>query len=327
MTPLETYLKAVREIRSSGEAVPETSYYGAFETLVNDIGETLQPRVRCVINIRNRGAGIPDGGFFTADQLTKSLPDHSQPGWGGQVPVRGVLELKSAKEDVGEIVKLPQVMGYLYKYSQVLISNFRQFLLVGRDSAGNAVKLEPYTLAETDSAFLEAMTHPQKAKAIHEKRLTEYLKRVMLSAAELRLPENLAWLLASYARDALERIHDADISDLKDIREKLQAFLGISFGGEQGEHFFRSTLIQTIFYGVFAAWVLWSREKQAARVSMTDRFDWRVTGFKLQVPVLKKLFGLVATGSNLEAFKLTEILNWAGGALNRVNRDDFFQNF
>lgn len=185
MTPLETYLKAVREIRFSGEAVPETSYYGAFESLVNAIGETLSPRVRCIINIRNRGAGIPDGGFFTADQFTETLTDHSQPGWGGQVPARGVLELKSAKQEMGEIFELPQVMGYLDKYSQVLISNFRQFLLVGRDAAGNPVKLEAYNLAESDSAFLDAMTHPQKTKGIHDKRLAEYLKRVMLSAAEL----------------------------------------------------------------------------------------------------------------------------------------------
>jgi len=134
-------------------------------------------------------------------------------------------------------------------------------------------------------------------------------------------------LMASYARDALERIHDADMSDLKDIREKLQAFLGISFGGDQGEHFFRSTLVQTIFYGVFAAWVLWSRAKQGVQVSVTDRFDWRVSAFQLRVPVLKKLFELIATGSNLEALNLIQILNWAGDALNRVNRDDFFQHF
>jgi len=31
MTPVEAYLTALREIRSSGEAVDETSYYGAKE--------------------------------------------------------------------------------------------------------------------------------------------------------------------------------------------------------------------------------------------------------------------------------------------------------
>ena len=34
---------------------------------------------------------------------------------------------------------------------------------------------------------------------------------------------------------------------------------GVHFEGEKGEHFFHSTLVQTLFYGVFSAWVLWSR--------------------------------------------------------------------
>ncbi len=38
MTPLEAYLTSLREIRSSGEAVDETSYYGALETFFNEIG-------------------------------------------------------------------------------------------------------------------------------------------------------------------------------------------------------------------------------------------------------------------------------------------------
>jgi hypothetical protein len=28
-------------------------------------------KVRCIINLKNRGAGIPDGGFFTQDQFQK----------------------------------------------------------------------------------------------------------------------------------------------------------------------------------------------------------------------------------------------------------------
>ncbi len=33
MTPLEAYLSALRETRSSGAGVDETSYYGQLETL------------------------------------------------------------------------------------------------------------------------------------------------------------------------------------------------------------------------------------------------------------------------------------------------------
>jgi len=58
MIPLETYLKDLSEIRSSGAAVKETSYYGPLATLLNEIGKTLKPKVKCIINLQNVGAGL-----------------------------------------------------------------------------------------------------------------------------------------------------------------------------------------------------------------------------------------------------------------------------
>ena len=40
----------------------------------------------------------------------------------------------------------------------------------------------------------------------------------------------------------------------------MEQVLGIHFGESKGEHFFRSTLVQTLFYGVFSAWVLWCKK-------------------------------------------------------------------
>ena len=75
MNFVEEYLKEMHEIRASGNAVKETSYYPAISNLLNSIGKTLKPRVRCVINIKNRGAGIPDGGLFSADQIQRRAAD------------------------------------------------------------------------------------------------------------------------------------------------------------------------------------------------------------------------------------------------------------
>ncbi|HEX7430704.1 MAG TPA: hypothetical protein VF293_00805, partial [Candidatus Limnocylindrales bacterium] len=69
MHPAEEYLRSLREIHASRAGVPETSYYGSLEALLNWAGALLNPRVRCVINVRNQGAGLPDGGFFTRQQL------------------------------------------------------------------------------------------------------------------------------------------------------------------------------------------------------------------------------------------------------------------
>jgi hypothetical protein len=49
--PLETYLKELSEIRASGAGVKETSYYGPLDNLLNEIGKTLKPKVKCIINL------------------------------------------------------------------------------------------------------------------------------------------------------------------------------------------------------------------------------------------------------------------------------------
>ena len=89
MDALEAYFSELSANRLAG-AVPETSGYGALATLLNEVGHKLKPKVRCVINPANRGAGIPDGGLFVASQFqkgtTEPLPD--------QLPARGALEVK-----------------------------------------------------------------------------------------------------------------------------------------------------------------------------------------------------------------------------------------
>jgi hypothetical protein len=76
----------------SGSGVKETSYYGTLANLFNEVGKTLKPRVRCIINIANKGAGLPDGGFFTPDQFQKRAKGELIE---GQLPSRRCIEVKS----------------------------------------------------------------------------------------------------------------------------------------------------------------------------------------------------------------------------------------
>ncbi len=46
MNLVETYLRELRDIRSTGAAARETSYYAALANLLNDVGKGLKPRVR-----------------------------------------------------------------------------------------------------------------------------------------------------------------------------------------------------------------------------------------------------------------------------------------
>lgn len=92
MNALETYLSDLYEIRSSGGAVKETSGYPALSVLLNEIGKTLKPRVRCVINLQNQGAGLPDGGLYSAEQYQKRGKNEPLE---GQLPARGCIEVKA----------------------------------------------------------------------------------------------------------------------------------------------------------------------------------------------------------------------------------------
>ena len=86
-----------------------------------------------------------------------------------------------------------------------------------------------------------------------------------------------------------------DLPALAAVRTALEEALGMKFEAEKGEHFFRSTLVQTLFYGVFSAWVLWHKEKPQRK----DDFDWKSAAWTLHVPMIKALFEQVATPTKL----------------------------
>jgi len=80
--------------RASGAGVKETSYYGPLALFLNEIGKTLKPKVKCIINLQNVGAGLPDDGFFIQEQFQKFADASLLP---GQTPAIRVLEVKPTK--------------------------------------------------------------------------------------------------------------------------------------------------------------------------------------------------------------------------------------
>jgi hypothetical protein len=327
MNPLETYFRELGAIRSSGAATDETSYYIPFANLLNEIGKTLKPKVHCIMNLKNQGAGMPDGGLFTAEQVRKTSGVESI---AGQLPARGVIEAKPTSDNTWLTADSQQVSKYWKRYRQVLVTNYRDFVFVGQDSDDKPVKLESYQLAKSDKEFWDLASQPRKFADKHGERFIEYLKRIMLLAAPLSEPKDVAWFLASYARDAKARIESGDMPALTSIRAALEESLGLKFVGtksdpHKGDHFFRSTLVQTLFYGIFSAWVLWS--KQQSPSGKKKPFDWRMTAYYLRVPILRKLFHEIAEPGQLDALNLSEVLEWTTSALNRVDRSTFFEKF
>src|SRR5665647_365854 len=237
MNPAEAYLTELRNIRASGAAVPETSGYGALANLLNEVGAKLKPKVRCLINLQNAGAGIPDGGLFTASQFPKSGAEPLS----GQLPSRGAIEAKPVGDDARVVAESEQVRRYLEKYRQVLVTTYREFVLVGFNADGEAASLESFSLAAAEQEFWALAAHPGSDAARQAgERLTDFLRRVLLRQAQIAAPKDLAWLLASYAREARARAEERDLPNWVSTRKALEEALGMSFSGEKGEHFFEA---------------------------------------------------------------------------------------
>jgi hypothetical protein len=343
MTPkanvLETYLTEIAHTRATGAGVEETSYYGALANALNEIGRGLRPKVQCVLQLANHGAGLPDGGLFTAEQCR--TPDLTKPLL-GQVPARGVIEVKGPGFDLDKLIQSKQISDYWAAYRLVLATNLRAWALVGEGPDGKPKVLERFVLAEDETSFWRLAEHPRTAQEKLGAPFAEYLRQVQLHNAPLAAPRDVAAILASYARTALSRVENADTPALTSLRTALSEALGLRFEGEKGEHFFRSTLVQTLFYGLFAAWVLWSRsgrrgadapfpqqirDSASPLGSRPDRFDWHAAGWSLRLPVIRVLFEQVATPSKLGPLGLVEVLDWAAAALGRVDEEAFFKSF
>ena len=328
---VETYFADLQRVRASGGATGERSSYGPLVTLLTAVGSTLKPKVFCVGELADQGAGHPDFGLYAAKQVQRGQPKQ------GQTPERGVVEVKGVDDDAFLTAAGEQVSRYWTRYRLVLVTNTRDFVLVGEDANGKPAKRETFRLAESAEEFARGLETPRVFARKVGAGLGEYLSRALAHRATLTEPKDVAWLLASYARDALHRVEAAGAApSLNAVRTALEEALGIRFEGERGARFFRSTLVQTLFYGVFSAWVLWARSGSPngapnippgnAGVSPAS-FNWREAVWHLRAPVLRALFQQISDPGRLQPLGLVEVLDWTAAALDRVDRAAFFTRF
>lgn len=319
--PVADYLHELYLV--SGVSVPETSGYPALSKLLNAVGETLKPKISAVIHPANNGAGIPDGGLFSQKELKKHGPD--SPGLFGTVkPERGVIEVKALDKDLSAFESSPQVRGYLEHYGQIMLTNYRAFALWSWRE-GRAVPGERFIIAPNETEFwAKVHTISKDPKHPEHERLWQFLRRALLSTARIATPQDLAAHLASYAREARARIEIAPMGTVEPVKKALTDALGVHFEGEKGLHFFQSTLIQTLFYGIFSAWVLWHESHPKSG----DRFLWRLAAQNLGLPILRTLFVQLASDpKKIRALNLEEVLDWTEDCLARVDRHSFFARY
>lgn len=207
-----------------------------------------------------------------------------------------------------------QIGRYLARTGLVLISNTREIGMVlcspGIDR-GSLDRVPPAQRHLVATCPLWRGT---------ESELSRLLSHALLDCAPIGDPATLARVLALQARAAKADL-PADLRGVDILLEDYRDALGLSFNldDDEGREFFRSTLIQTAFYGLFAAWALWQRDGDAAD------FSWDRINRYLRIPFLAGLFHEFRNPTRLRALNLEQHLDRATDTLNRVDLSIFRQ--
>ena len=310
---LKVYLEEVRLTGSAG--VAETSYYGAIKRLFDTVGAELKPKVTYILHPKSGQSMIPDGGLYLTSKKT-AVDSNS-------IPDRGAVEVKPVTEDVEKVAVSEQGQKYLRHYGHLLVTNLRHFALY-RHGLHGPEKLDEIILAKSGREFEEILRRPADAEAAYGAPFREFIHRCCLTGVPLKTPQAVAGFLASYAREALRRAESApDNPALDGVRQALEEALGITFDDAKGRHFFLSTMVQTLFYGLFSGWVLWQADARNNGKSFTrgDAIDY------LRVPMVDMLFQNLVGPKALEPLGLRELLDRAVDVFNRIETGPFFASF
>ena len=195
---VEEYSAELGRMHTSGGATGERLSYGPLHGLLSAAGAELKPKVHCVQEAAGQGAGNPDFALCAARQMQKGRARE------GQLPERGAVEVKPLDDDAWLTASGKQVTRYWGRYRLVLVTNTRDFVLVGDDSTGRPAKLETFRLTESADEFWRKVGKLRSFARELGPRFGEYLVRALSHRAALTEPKDLAWLLASYARDGLD---------------------------------------------------------------------------------------------------------------------------
>ncbi|MGD1061722.1 MAG: type ISP restriction/modification enzyme [Terracidiphilus sp.] len=313
----QAYADEVRRLAVSATTT-EPSYYPAIKTLFSKMlaGENLPFEVRASTS-ESRVAG-------GHDQPDIALYD----GNGDFMVVCG--EVKLPTQEIKDLAfseeRNDQIGRYLAQTGVVLISNVRGFgLLTIRRGSLRGITIPPadrvlehaVELWPSSSAMEQGRRIPQGA--IEE--LYLLLETGVTRYAPIAEPESLAKILARQAKRAKAQLPSQFTQAVKGLSDDFGKALGVTFEGKEGEEFFRSSLIQTVFYGLFAGWTLWLRS------GSKDPFQWENLSEHLQIPFLAELYYEFQHPRRIQELGLRPHLDLATETLHRVDTDAFFRRF
>ena len=296
----------------------EPSFYPAIKALLTEIlgARGLRFDVRVNTSEKREGGGT-------------DMPDVAIYDGSGQFPiVCGEVKLPDVEiaAMAASVAQGDQVGRYLAKSHVLLITNVRAFGLLtiapGWKGAGPVPptqrRLEQIvSLWPSESELREGQVADPSALV----ELGNLVETALTRYASITEPETLARILAWQARQAKADLPARFGEAVRNLLDDFGRALGVTFEGEDGEEFFRSSLIQTAYYGLFAGWVLWRR------AGAKGTFRWEELSDYLKIPFLGQLFHEFRHPARIRELRLAKHLDLATEVLGRVVPDAFFARF
>src|SRR4051812_19595642 len=314
---LVQYAQEVAALAGS-TSTSEATFYPALRTLLSD----LLREARLSFEVRTNTSEQRTGGGT-------DLPDLAIYEKTGDYAVV-VGEVKTPRVDLAELAtstaRQDQIGRYLRQTRVVLLTNVRAFGLLtiapgdpGRGPVPPAGRrlLDVVEVWPSASA-LERGEAPLPGAAA---KLAELVETAVTEFATITEPESLARVLARQARRAKAALPERFSQAVQPLLEDFTKALGLQFEGNEGEEFLRSSLIQTAFYGLFAAWTLWRYSKERRP------FRWEDLAEYLKIPFLGELFHEFRHPTRLKELGLAVHLDQAQATLERVVHETFFARF
>jgi hypothetical protein len=304
---------------AASHSTTEPSYYPAIKTLLSKMlaRESLPFEVRASTSESRSGGGHDQPDFALYD------------GHGDYLVVAGEVKLPS--DDIKAIAfsedRNDQIGRYLAQTGVVLVSNVRGFglLTIRRDAPRTARRVAP------QNRVLEHVVElwPSKSSMEQDRGITQetveelylLLETAVTRYAPIAEPESLAKILARQAKRAKAQLPTEFTQAVRGLADDFGKALGVTFEGQEGEEFFRSSLIQTVFYGLFAGWTLWLRS------GSKDPFRWESLADHLTIPFLAELYYEFQHPRRIQELGLRPYLDLATETLHRVDTKAFFRRF
>lgn len=312
---LRAYRREVVGLANS-ESTTEESYYGPIRDLLIAVLDQLE----LPTDVRTGTSEARSGGG--TDRPDVALYD----GEGDFALVCGEVKLPELSLDQMAVSteRNNQIGRYLAQTGVVLLCNVRGFGLLVPDGSWEGTGPVPRDQRQllTTVALWPSATDLREDESIPEQRasdLADLIEEAVTSFAPIAEPETLARVLALQARRAREELPAQFGNAVQALIDDFGEALGITFEGQEGDAFFRSSLVQTVFYGLFAGWLLWAQEDS------DEPFEWQDIPEHLSIPFLGDLFYELQHPRRISELGLGPRLDVATDTLRRVDHGRFFQ--